>query len=96
MNVVFFVNEDSAEKYSIEERRVIRQFLDDDLFELQRVPLKGENLEIAIAGHKLYATVTDDIYTRISVKGNGECEEDYCIRVDVTWVDLNAYNVEND
>lgn len=97
MDVIVFVEEkEEAESFPIEQRMAIRQYLNNCLFELNRVPLKGESIEIAIAGHKFYATVTDDIYTRISVKGNGDCEEDYCIVVDVTWVDLNAYNVEND
>lgn len=97
MDVIVFVKEkEEDERFPIEKRRAISQYLNDTLFELNRVPLKGEDFEIAIAGHKFYATVTDDIYTRISVKGNGDCEEEYCICVDVTCVDLNAYDVEND
>ena len=90
MNVVFFVNEDSTERYSIEERRVIRQFLDDALFELQRVPLKGESFQIIIAGHGFFGKVTDDPCMRISFT-NGSIEEDYCVNIDLEQLDLDGY-----
>lgn len=90
MDVVFFVNEDSYERYSIKERRLISQFLDEALFELQRVPLKGESFQIIIAGHGFFGKVTDDPTMRISFTNN-RIEEDYCVNIDIDHIDLDGY-----
>lgn len=92
MDVIFFVNEDSTERYSIEERRVIRQFLDDAMLELKRVPLKGEDFQIVLSSHAFFGTVTDNPYIRISARNDYDVfEENYCVNIDVKAVKLNLF-----
>jgi len=90
MEVVIFVDECYRERYPIEKRRAISQFIDEAVFELQRVPLKGESIQIIIGGNGFFGKVTDDPYVRISFT-NGYMKEDYCVSIDLDTVDLGGY-----